>query len=361
VKIGIDISQIVYRTGVSRYTEELVKSLLKIDQENQYVFFGSSLRRRKELNSFVRNVKSKNTYSAIYPLPPSFLEFLLNRVRIYDIRNFIGKVDVFHSSDWTQPKTTAAKVTTVHDLGVFKFPELFHSKIVEVQKRRLNLVKKECDKIIAVSQNTKKDLIEILGIPENKIRVIYEAASEHFKPQKKEEVEKVKGKFGIRNNYILTVATFGARKNLIKLYGSFKKIRKNYNLDLVIVGSGIEAERNIISTGFVKDLELASLYSGAMVFIYPSKYEGFGLPVLEAMSCGSPVICSETSSLPEVGGKCVIYADPDSEEEMTESLEKIIDDEKEQERLVKLGYLQSKKFSWQATAEKTLEIYRSLI
>jgi len=340
----------------------LVKSLLKIDQENQYVFFGSSLRRRKELNSFIEKIKSKNTSSAIYPFPPSFLEFLLNRVRICDIQNFIGKVDVFHSSDWIQPKTSAKKVTTVHDLAFFKFPELFHPKIVAVQKRRLELVRTECDRIIAVSQNTKKDLVEILKIPEDKIKVIYEAASDDFKLADKKEVEKIKNKFGIRKEYILTVATFGARKNLPKLIEAYGLIKKEFDLNLVIAGSLETINRkDIIATGFLEDKGLISLYTGAKVFVYNSVYEGFGLPVLEAMACGVPVVCSATSSLPEVGGEAAVYVDPNSTKDIASGIKKTLQYSKpEYETIRKKSQEQAKKFFWEKTATDTLKVYQEL-
>lgn len=175
MKVGIDISQIAYQgTGVANYTKNLVKNLLKIsakggpasgrDKKNEYVFFFSSLRRKPPKLPHLRAFK----------IPPTILEFLWNRLHICPIEWFIGKVDVFFSSDWMQPPTLKAKkVTTIHDLSVWKFPEAFHSKIVAVHKRRMRWVKKECDAIICDSQATKKDVREILKIPERKIKVIY--------------------------------------------------------------------------------------------------------------------------------------------------------------------------------------------
>lgn len=361
MKIGIDISQIVYGTGVSRYTEELVKKLVEIDKNSEYILFGSSLRQRIKLNSFAEKIKSENVSSIIYPLPPTFLEYLFNRVRIFDIQNLIGKVGVFHSSDWTQPKTKACKVTTIHDLGIFKFPELFDSKIVQVQKRRLNLVKKECDAIIAVSENTKKETMEFLGIPEEKITVIYEGVSDHFSPKSKKSVESVKKKFGIKNDYLMAVATFGARKNMDILIKSYKEI-KDKNIDFVVAGlSSIESNGKIHNIGFVTDEELAALYSGARLFIHPSRYEGFGLPVLEAMSCGTPVLCSDITSLKEIGGSAVLYVNPENTVDMACAINNLLDNDQSRKKLIELGYNRSKFFSWQKAAEETIKVYKKCL
>ncbi|OGD86950.1 hypothetical protein A2Z23_01670 [Candidatus Curtissbacteria bacterium RBG_16_39_7] len=363
MRICIDISQIVYRGGVSRYTKELIFNLCKIDRDNKYVVFGSSLRQQKILNDFIDSLRSNTSKlkPKLYPIPPSISELLFNRIRL-SIDPFIGKVDIFHSSDWTQPKTKARKVTTVHDLAPLKFPDQHHPKIVEVHKRRLELVKKEVDRIIAVSANTKKDLIEILRIPERKIVVIYEAPSDSFKPQREEEIGKVKNKFNIKKDYILTVATQGSRKNPAKLFEAYDLIKKDFDLELVVVGETAKGEReDIIRTGFLEDNDLAVLYSGAKVFAYPSIYEGFGLPVVEAMACGAPVVCSNISSLPEVGGDAAIYVDPNSSEDIASGVKKALRLSKADHEVTRKKSLdQAKKFSWDKTARETLKVYEEV-
>ena len=165
MRIGIDVSQMAYKgTGVANYTKNLVKNLLRIDQENEYVFFFASLRRKPPR---LPNLRA-------FRIPPTLLEFLWNRLHLFPIEWFIGKVDVFLSSDWTQPPTLKAKkVTTVHDLSPWKYPRTFPSKIVAVHKRRMKWVKKECEAIICDSKATKRDMIKILGIPRSKLKVVY--------------------------------------------------------------------------------------------------------------------------------------------------------------------------------------------
>jgi len=158
---------------VANYTKSLVEHLLEIDRENEYVLFFTSFRQRLDSLS-INELTSSRVEVKQFKIPQTLLEFLWNRLHIFPIEWFIGPVDVFLSSDWTQPPTIKAKkVTTVHDLTPLKFPKEMHPKITAVHKRRMNWVKKECDLIMADSKATKKDLVEIIGVPEKKIRVIY--------------------------------------------------------------------------------------------------------------------------------------------------------------------------------------------
>lgn len=175
MKIGIDISQIVYEgAGVGEYIRELVRALLTIDKENEYVLFFSSLRRNFQYSFFNFQSKPKNLEIRVYKFPPTLLDFLWNRLHMFPIEWFVGDVDVFVSSDWTQPPTRKAKkVTILYDLIVFKYPNETDKKIVAVQKRRLAWVKKKCDKIFCISKSTKKDAMNVLNIEEERLRVIY--------------------------------------------------------------------------------------------------------------------------------------------------------------------------------------------
>ena len=364
MQICIDISQIVYPGGVARYARELVSNLLEIDSNNEYILFGSSLRQQKTLKKFITSLKPKNSHLTpkLYPIPPTVLEFIFNQIH-FSIDPFIGKVDVLHTSDWTEPKSKAAKVTTIHDLAVFKFPKQFHQKIVEVHKRKLEWVRSECAKIIAVSENTKTDIIEFLKIPPEKIVVIYEAASKIFQPKSRQEQEKIKNKFGVKKNYILTVATKGARKNLARLFETFGQLRKDFDLNLVVVGDiEVSNGRDFIVTGFLADEDLAVLYSGSKVFVYPSLYEGFGLPVVEAMACGTPVVCSNISSLPEVGGKAAVYVNPTNTGDIQRGIKMVLNLPGEEYLALKKKSLeQAREFSWEKTAQQTLKLYQEVV
>ena len=357
MKIGIDISQIVYGTGVSVYTQNLIENLRKIDKKNDYLLFGGSLRQKEKLKKFG---------AKLFSFPPTLADFVWNRLHILPVENFLGPIDVFHSSDWTQPPTKAAKVTTIHDFGFLKYPEVAHPKIKAVMERRFKWIKKEVDLIIAVSQATKKDIMEILNIPEEKIRVVYEAVSEDINQVKDQKIiEKVKKKYGLKGSYLLSVATLEPRKNLKRIIKGFGLLKKK-DLSLVIAGkSGWDKEisqwglknkdQRIIFTGYISQEDKLALYSGATCFVFPSLYEGFGLPILEAMKCGCPVVTSNVSSMPEVAGKAGILVDPLNVKNIAEGINQAIKDKKE---LINKGFEQVKKFSWEKTARETLKVYQ---
>ncbi len=336
MKIGFDISQTAHSGGVGIYTQNLADQLSKIS-DLEMVYFYSSL--RKPYRGGLKNVKK-------YRLPPTLFEMLFNRWRNVPIEKFIGPVDIFHSSDWIQPKSKAKKVTTYHDLVPLKFPQWSHPKIVAVHKRRLALVEKEIDMVIAVSQSTKRDLLEISTIPEEKITVIYEGVGEQFKPQSEDDMKLFRQKYNLPEKFILAIGGVGERRNL-------KKVRESVGKeDLVIAGETIP---------WVSADELPLLYSSAEVLLYPSFYEGFGLPILEAMACGVPVITSNVSSMPEAGGNGVLYVDPLNTNEIKEKLKNLMENKKLREEIINKGFVQARKFSWEKTAQETANVYRKLV
>lgn len=367
MKIAIDISQIVHGTGVSFYTRNLIKALAKVDNKNEYLLFGGSLRLKNILQDFAAEIKkiNKNFSSKIFTLPPTAVEPLFNRFRFLPIESLIGPIDVFHSSDWTQPPTNAAKVTTIHDFGFFKYPDVAHPKIAAVMKRRLELVKKESDLIIAVSEATKKDVVDLLGIPGKKIKVIYEATPENFKKASKKEITQTKRKYKIKGDYFLSVATLEPRKNLKRIIEAFRLTSQISRLTLVIVGkfgwgdveqsSIIHHKSSIIFTGYVPNQDLPALYSGASCLVYPSLYEGFGLPILEAFACQCPVVTSNISSMPEVSGKAAILVNPLKVKDIARGIKEAMEN---RENLINAGSKRVKHFSWEKTAKETLKVYR---
>lgn len=365
MKIGIDISQIVYGTGVSFYTKNLVENLLKIDKENEYRLFFSSLRQTIPSDFKIKNKKAKIIK---LPFPPTILEPLWNQCHWPSIERLTGKLDVFHSSDWIQPPCSCAKVTTIHDFGFLKFPQTAHPKIKKVMERRLAWVKKEVDKVIAVSQATKKDALEILGLPEEKIKVVYEANPEDLKIIKdKKKIKEVWRKFKINSPYVLSVSTLEPRKNLKRLVQAFGMLADK-NLSLVVVGKqgwgdlGLTNFKSskVIFTGYVTQAEKAALYSGALCLAFPSLYEGFGLPVLEAMGCGCPVLTSNVSSLPEVAGRAGLLVDPLDVREIAKGLGQMVANKDLRQDLISKGFVQVKKFSWEKVARETLKVYEEV-
>lgn len=354
MRIGIDVSQVVFGTGVSFYTRKLVKNLLKIDKQNEYVLFGGSLRRKKDLKRFAQELPG-NFSTKFLPLTPSLADILWNRLYWGKIEWFLGKVDIFHSSDWAQPPTEAFTVTTVHDLSTFKFPRLAHPKVLKAHRRRLSRVIDNVDRIIVPSEATKADLLD-LNVEEKRIRVIPEAPGGEYKPAKKSQIKKVKKEYKVSGGYLLAVGT-NPRKNLERIVKAYEQVRAGKDLKLLIVGrkeSELEVDRGIRYVGHVDDKKLATLYSGARALVYPSLSEGFGLPILQAFACGCPVVTSEVSSMPEVAGEAAVLVDPENLGSIVEGIETAL---RRRKSLIKKGKKEVKRFSWKKNAQETLKVY----
>lgn len=336
IRVGMDISQLAHQGGVATYTKNLTGKLSEISSL-EMIYFYSSL--RKPYHGVLKNVKK-------YRLPPTLFEMLFNRWRNVSIERFLGPLDIFHSSDWTQPPTKAKKVTTYHDIVPLKYPQWSHPKIVSVHRRRLAIVEKEADCVIAVSESTKKDLLEVSSIPENKITVIYEGPTADFKPSSKEKLKRFRKKYKLPDKFVLAIGGVGERRNLARI----KEAAKNYNL--VIAG---------VTIPWLSVLELELLYGSAQVLLYCSLYEGFGLPILDAFSVGLPVLTSNVSSMPEVGGDAALYADPLKVEDIKEKLDLLTWDVNLRESLIKKGFERAKQFSWEKCSRETASVYRRLI
>jgi len=355
MKITIDISQVIYQTGVSVYTANLVKNLLNIDKKNEYLLFGGSLRRKGDLKAFTKNLKGDFNEKYIV-FPPTLANILWNRLHIVKVEMFVGKTDVFHSSDWTQPPTDAFKVTTIHDLTPFKYPKFTHPDIVSAHKAKMKWVIKEVDRIIVPSESTKEDMI-FMKADKKKISVIPESVDSDFKPAKSSAVEKTKKRLKIRKSYLLSIGV-GPRKNTGGIIKAYKRLKGEYDYNLVIVGHdhyGYGEGEGVIFTGHLNKGDLINLYSGAEMLVYPSYYEGFGLPILEAFACGCPVLTSNSSSTPEVAGDAAVLINPNNEKEIVGGIAKVV---KERNELVLKGKKRLKQFSWEKMAKETLKVYQ---
>lgn len=375
MEIGIDISLAVgQRAGVGQYSFNLVKELAKLDLENQYTlfpFFTHVYDLDFKKFDFPRG---ENFRMKFENLSEEWIDTLWNKLWIPKYK-FLDGLDVFHSTTFCFPNDFKGKVvSTIYDVSFRTHPE-FHTtaNIVHCDRGTKQAVEM-ADVIIVISEHTKKDLIKYYNCPAEKIVITYLGYGDRFKfiddEQKKKEVS---DKYGIKKPFVFNVGSIEPRKNivgLIKAYAGLESRHRN-NFDLVISGgkgwknSDIykEVEKlkigdNVKFIGYVDDDDLPYLYNSAEVFVYPSFYEGFGLPVLEAMACGCPVITSNTSSLPEVGGDAALYIDPNKIETISKALESILDSEEKKKQMIKEGFEQAKKFSWKKCAEETLVLYK---
>ena len=348
MKIAIDISQIVYGTGVSTYTENLVKSILKIDSEDDYTLFAGAFRRRGDILQAFPGAH-------VFPIPPVLADIIWNKFHVLPIEKLIGDIDVFHTSDWTEPPSSAFKVTTVHDLYPLKFPKMVHPKILEAHKRKLSWVMQESKKIIVPSNSTMADLTD-LGVDANIIRVIPEAPS--FSKASDAEVANAKKKYQIQGDYLISIGVTEL-KNTKRIIEAFHLSTAGKELKLILVGRPtsipIEPERNIRILGHVPQNDLKALLTGSRGLIFASLYEGYGIPILDAFACGVPVVTSNTGSMPEVAGDAAGLVDPYDVDSIKAGIEEVLRGPKS---YIEKGEKRVKEFSWEKTARTTLDVYR---
>ncbi len=343
MRVAIDISSVIFRTGVSRYTQELVRHL----PNDLLLPFGFSMRRGGEFPAGTK----------VFPLPPTAMHYLWNKYHTLSVESLVGDMDVYHSSDWAQGPSRAKKVTTIHDLSPFLFPEETDSQILAVHTARMKWVIKECDAVICVSQNTASDLQKLFNYPSSKIHIIPEAlpTPHQLSPDTSYVIPDT--------SYLLAIGARQPRKNIKRLISAYLAHRSKYFLPekLIIIGeipdTTYKIHDTVQFTGPVSDQDLAGYMRGAEAFVYPSLYEGFGLPILEAFHHQVPVAASNTSSIPEVAGSAAVLFDPLDEESIAKGVADAI---KNKKKLISAGTKQLSHFSWTKTAEKTLEVYKSL-
>ena len=356
MKIAIDLSQIIYGTGVSHYRENLVKNLLKISPGNKYLLYGGSLRRFNELKSRINSYGSTDT--KVFPIPPRFANIIWNKLHILPIEKIIGNVDLIHTSDWVEPPSSLPKVTTIHDLVPLVLPQFTPKIIVETHKERLKWVEKESKKIIVPSETTKIDLIK-LGVDENRIAVIYEAPN--ITKATEAQVVESKRKYKIHEEYIIMIGT-NPRKNIERAVKAFHLAKHGKNLRLLIVGENkdlkLEDERGVRFLGFVPTSDLSPLLTGSSVLLFPSLYEGFGVPILESFACEVPVVTSNISSMPEAAGGAAVLVDPYDVNSIAAGIEEAISKPK---TLIAKGLKVISNYSWSKTAKETLEVYKEVV
>lgn len=351
MKVAIDISQVIYGTGVSVYVKNIVTELLAIDRKNLYLLYGGSLRRKNELYAFTKSLEG-NFNSKILSISPSLAHFLWNQLHALKVERFIGKVDVVHTSDWAEPPSDAFKVTTIHDVTPLLYPKDTHPTIVSVHKQKFAHAKKETDRIIVPTNATKLDIIG-LGMKEDRIRVIPEALDPTFLYDSKYSLSDIQNKLGIKGEYILMVGT-APRKNITRAVRSFNSLNGSSVNTLVIVGNGEGSSTRIKYTGHLPADQLVSLYKGARALFYPSLYEGFGLPILEAFASHIPVVTSDRGAMKEVAGGAAILVDPLDIDSMVSGLEQALG---HPDTYTQKGTARLKEFSWKKAAQETLSVY----
>lgn len=358
MKVSFDISALPYGTGVSRYTTNLVRELANITKEFQLQLFGASLRGYRQLDTFCQTIE---TPAKLYPIPPSITGWLFTQTG-FPIERLTGKTDIFHTWDWYAPKTNKALLfTTVHDLALFKDEQISHPKIRNQHLLALNRVKKHNGHFICVSKTTQEDLIRLFEVEPRRTHVVPEAmpAEVMIEPNISTQKQVLKT-YGISRPYLLIVGTLEPRKNINRMIKAWRWVKEDF--DLVLAGNKswdkISPEPGLHLIGYVSPVELAGLYRRAEALLYCSLDEGFGLPILEAFYHQTPVVTSNTGSMPEVAGKAAILVNPNEVSDIISGIERALESRNE---LVRRGKKRLKLFSWQQAAKDTLKAYKKAL
>ena len=287
------------------------------------------------------------------------------------------KVELLHSPGYTAPLLAFCRsIVTIYDMNCFYYAEDFSRLTTFFLKLLVTLAARRSDKIITGSRNSKRDIVQILGISENKISVVYGAASSHLSVPiaiESNERERQKQRYGINKKFILTVSVSHPHKNFYRLIQAYDILYRKYRIDcqLVIVGvtgraqpallslvRELSLEKRAIFTGWIPNEDLSLFYSQADLFVLPSLFEGFGIPILEAMAHGTAVVSSNAASLSEVAGRAALLVDPCNVEEIAEAMHRILTDEILRAALIQKGLKRAKEFSWEKAARETLEVYK---
>ena len=366
-KISLELQWAVgKKTGVGWYIYNIVKELSKSDRNDYIAEFINFMGRHDVKGQIDYDIKIKQNKMLTYTM----YNFLTKKLNIRHNLIFGTKSDIYHFFNFTIPKNIKGKViNTIYDTVFISAPETMGDR-KELEEYKYGAQKS--DLIITISESAKNDIIKNLGVNEDKIEIVHPGIDleNYSQKYKKEELERIRKKYNLPSEYILYLGTIEPRKNIERIIKAFIKYKEKVDDDLkfVIVGKkGWKYENimkliesmgtDIIITGYIDEEDKIPIYKLAQFFTFPSLYEGFGMPVLEAMAAGVPVVTSNVSSLPEVAGDAAILVDPLNEDEIFEAYKKIRSDSNYREEMIQKGYEQAKKYQWKYSAKKLEEIY----
>jgi len=367
MKVAIDVTRAIIETaGIGRYTFELTHALLDNAPDYDFLIYSTHFNNSEEKNKKFLSFKRENVKLKRLHIPGKCKEFIWG-LPINFLGKFIENSDIIFAPSFFEAiaKSKIPQVVTIHDMSTFIFPQQRGAKMSKYLCRRTAAVARRAYKIVAVSESTKNDLVKFLKLPEEKIQMIYPGVNQLSAPSAKLPFDLKQGE------YILCVGTVEPRKNLQGLFKAYsllpESLQNTYKL-VVCGGKGwndsqiyelaqpLVKKGQLVFTGFVSDRDLSKLYEDALLFIYPSLYEGFGFPIAEAMSFGLPVISSNISSMPEVAGDAGLLIDPNSPEDIAKAVERVINDNDLRKKMAFKSLRQCQKFSWRSSARELRDL-----
>ncbi len=352
--------------GIARYLRGLVPALAVAARSDQFVLFSNRFRERAV--SWDPGLPNVSCYDLV--CPRRLMQGCWDHLAWPPVELFVGAVDIFHSTHFVLPATRRAKcVLTVHDVTYLRHPDYFADRVLNERGYRVELPRAlaRADAVIADSRQTRTDLVELLGCPEERIRVIYPGVDARFFAAADEaRLAEVKARYHLDRPYLVfLVGTPEPRKNVRRTVAAARHAAPD--LPLVLIGQP-EALRVLLEgdtqgvrlPGSIPDEDLPAVLHGAEAALYPSLYEGFGFPAAEALAAGVPVITSDRSSLPEVVEKAAVLVDPESVEAMAEAIRRLLQDAEHRKRCVALGLSRARELTWDETARQVLQLYHEV-
>jgi len=373
LRIGIDYTAAVRQgAGIGRYTRELVRALAELNRGHDYVLFAAMGGQRTADATWPSSFQMRSV-----PVSDRALAILWHRLQLpLWVELVTGPVDIFHSPDFVLPPVRRARtLVTVHDLSFIRYPQYADANLRAYLNKVVPRSVHRADLVLADSQSTKGDLVELLGVEPAKIAVVYPGVEERFRPiQDQALLEEVRGRYSLPPRFVLGLGTLQPRKNFTRLIQAYSLlVTRHPSLHLVIAGGKgwlydeifatvkqLGLEKKVLFPGFVADEHLPAFYNLADLFVFPSLYEGFGLPPLEALACGTPVITSNASSLPEVVGEAGPMVEATDMEALAGAMERVLEDNALRKEMIAKGMKQAEKFTWETAAAKLLSLYETL-
>ena len=370
MRIAIDAHSVGAKLGGNEsYALNLIEALAQIDRVNQYTLFVTTAEAHDRFHQRWPNFQVRRTlpHTPLIRIPLTLSAELRK-----------NPVDVLHVQFTAPPFCPCPVVVSIHDLSFEHLPQTFNRRSRTQLRLTVRHSARRASKILTLSEHTRRDVIESYGVEPANVTAIPLAAPAHFGPvDDDKELQRVRHNYGIDGDYILTVGSIQPRKNLVRLIKAYAELRAAHSSNdypkLVIVGrcgwlydetfralEETNVKESVILTGYVPESDLPALYSGAICFIYPSYFEGFGLPPLEAMKCGAPVIVGNATSLPEVVGDAALQVDPFDVSAIARAMDQLITDSDLRRQLRVKGEARAKLFDWKDTAERTLAVYEQV-